>query len=174
MIKFEQLSISHFSLLHKWLNTKHVQEFYALRPWSYAEVEEKYLPYIAGAISVNPYLILYEGTPIGLIQYYSVKEYPWPDQDLPPEIVDHAAGIDLFIGEVAYLGMGLGRKIIEQFLEAHIWPRFKYCLADPYVRNEASIRMFEKAEFERHKVIESKDDLGKCVRLVLMMAEREG
>ena len=29
--------------------------------------------------------------------------------------------------------------------------------------------MFEKAGFKRHKIIESKDALGNCVTLVLMM-----
>lgn len=151
-----------------------MQEFYSLRKWSYAEVEQKYLPRVTGEVSVKPYIIVHEDTPIGLIQTYPVKDHPWKDQDLVPEIVDQAAGIDLFIGEVAYLSKGLGTKIFRQFLEEHIWPRFKYCLSDPDVRNEASVRMFERVGFKRYKVIESEDELGNCVTLLLMMAEREG
>ena len=41
--------------------------------------------------------------------------------------------MDLFIGEESLLSRGIGRQVIQQFIESKIWSKFKYCIIDPDV-----------------------------------------
>lgn len=159
-VEFEPLRESHFNLLHKWLNKPHVQAYYSLRAWTLEEVEEKFLPYVYSERSIKGYIVASSNQPLGYIQSYPLKKYPFKDQDLPAIIVEKAAGIDLFIGEEAKLGEGFGYEIINSFLEKFIWPDYQYCLADPDIRNVASLRLFKKCGFKEHKSIQSNDALG--------------
>jgi len=87
------------------------------------------------------FVILADGTPIGMIQ-------------ISPADQRHAAGpgacsIDLLIGEEASIGVGLGPLVIEAFLRAEALGRlgFSICLADPHADTHRSVRAFEKAGF---------------------------
>lgn len=171
-IHFEPLNESHFDLILRWFNEPHVQAFYSLRPWTYEEVFKKLLPYVRGEKQVSSFIIFFKKHPVGYIQSYPVKDHPWENQDLSEEITQEAAGFDLFIGDVSYLHKGLGSQIVECFLENHIWPHYRYCLADPDVRNEASIRLFQKCGFIEHKQIDSVNALKQKVTLKILMKER--
>jgi aminoglycoside 6'-N-acetyltransferase len=168
-IEFENLKETHFHLIQQWFNKPHVQAFYSLRSWTLEEVHSKLMPYLQGEKQMNCFIIHYNKLPVGYIQSYPIKEHPWENQDLPRDIVQEAAGIDFFIGEQEYLGRGLGCKIILQFLEKHIWPYYRYCLADPDIRNEASVRLLQKSGFVEHKRILAKDALQQNVSLQLFL-----
>ena len=88
-------------------------------------------------------VILAAGSPIGMIQ------------DSPAD-VRHAAGpgaasIDLLIGEVGSIGVGLGPRVIDAFVTTELFVRdsISTCLADPLEDNHRSIRAFENAGFTR-------------------------
>lgn len=172
-LHFEPLNQSHFALIHAWFNKPHVQAFYSLRSWTLEEVQKKLTPYLQGEKPMSCFVIFHAQRPIGYIQRYPVKDHPWDNQALPEEIVRESAGIDLFIGEEDCLGKGLGSEIIQRFLENYIWPEFRYCLADPDIRNQTSIRLFEKCGFEQHKQIASKNALQRKVSLQLFIKERD-
>lgn len=169
-IQFEPLSESHFELIHCWFNRPHVQAFYSLRPWTLEEVRQKLTPYLKGKI--EGFVIYLEKRPIGYIQSCPIQDYPWEGQELPDEIAQEAAGFDLFIGEEEYLGKGVGSQIVDSFLTTHIWPRYRYCLVDPDLRNGASIRLFEKCGFRKHKQIRHQNPLGEQVDLLLYLKRR--
>ena len=59
-------------------------------------------------------------SPIGYIQYYKVKDYPWDNQNLKEDIVKQAAGFDMFIGDETKIGKGLGSKLVSDFLNQFI------------------------------------------------------
>lgn len=171
MIQFTSLDESHFPLLHRWLNAPHVQKFYSLRNWSQDEVARKYLPYLIHEKRVHGFIIFLKSKAIGYIQYYPVKDHPWPKQGFSREIAEQAAGLDLFIGEEQFCGRGYGVEIIEEFLKSYLWPHFRYCIVDPDVGNEASIRLFERVGFQVHKVIHTQAPVGRSVDLQLMILE---
>ena len=144
MIHFEALNESHFALIHEWFNKPHVQAFYSLRAWTLEEVRQKLTPYLHHEKGIKGFVIYLGKYPLGYIQSCPIKDHPWEDQDLPDEIVQEAGGFDLFIGEEKHLGKGIGPQIVTSFLQEHFWPYYRYCLVDPDVRNEASLRLFQK------------------------------
>jgi len=105
---FVPLSESHFALIHEWFNKPHVQAFYSLRSWTLEEVQKKLTPYLQKEKQIRCYIVFRSKYPIGYVQSCLLKDHPWDNQDLPDEIVNEAAGIDLFIGEEECLGKGLG------------------------------------------------------------------
>ena len=174
MIRFEPLQESHFSLLTEWFNKPHVQDFYSLHRWTREEVRARYTPYVRKEKPVNCFIAYLDGNPFAFIQDYAIKDFGWPEQDFTPDMVQKAAGIDLFIGEVSMLNRGLGCELLEAFLQTHVWPRYDFCVVDPEVRNVASQRFFHKCRFKTHKTIHTKDTLERDgfvreVSLVLMV-----
>lgn len=169
---FEPLNESHFGLMLDWFNKPHVQAFYSLREWTYQQVCDKLTPHLHGKKKVHGYVISLWKCPIGYIQSYPIQDYPWENQELPNEMIQEAAGIDLFIGEAEYSGQGLGCQIVDCFLYEHIWPYFRYCLVDPDIKNRASMRLFQKCGFIEHKQIETTNALNEHVTLQLFIKER--
>jgi aminoglycoside 6'-N-acetyltransferase len=109
---------------------------------------------------------------VGYIQSYPLKNNPWEGQDLPEKIILDAAGFDLFLGDANVLRKGLGYQVVNLFLEKYIWPHYRYCLTDPDVRNEASIRLFQKCGFIEHKKIPYLDALKQRTQLQLFIKKR--
>ncbi len=105
---FRPLLLSDVPLMHQWFNLPHIKKFYSLREWTETEVLEKLKPYINGDKPVLGYMILISEKPIGYVQQYKITDYPWPNQNLSEEIIHHAAGMDLFIGDETLIGKGIG------------------------------------------------------------------
>lgn len=120
---------------------------------TFEQVESRYGPAIAGDDPSDHYLILLDGRPIGMIQTYLAEDYA---QEWPIGAESGVAGVDLLIAEEALTGRGLGPRVLRTFLERIVFadPRVVACVAGPDVRNEASIRAFEKAGFRRLEVVE--------------------
>ena len=171
-IRFEPLNESHFSLIHHWFNKPHVQAFYSLRLWTQEEIRKKLAPHLKGEKHIQSFIIYLGKKPVGYIQSYPIKDHPWDNQELSEKIIQAAAGFDLFIGEEENLRKGLGFKVINSFLHQHIWPYYRYCLSDPDIRNEASIHLFQKCGFTKHKKIDTLDALKRTVTLQLFIKER--
>jgi len=147
-----------------------------MHDWTLDEVKSKYLPYVQKEKPVNCFIAYLDEKPFAFIQDYAVKDFGWPEQNLEPDMIQKAAGIDLFIGEVSMLHKGLGSELLEAFLETHVWPRYEFCVVDPELRNLASQRFFQRCGFSEHKTIHTSDTLERDgferdVSLVLMVRE---
>ena len=173
IIKFQKLSYGDVPIIFKWFNLPHVQEYYSLHSWSKDEVLHKFEPYITGEKPISGFLIKIDDKAVGYIQTYKVIDFPWNNQDLSIEIINNSAGIDLFIGDVAFIGKGFGYKIIDQFLAENIWPQFNYCMVDPQINNIPAIRCYEKLGFKQHKIIETKDALNNDTNIMLMIKHKD-
>jgi RimJ/RimL family protein N-acetyltransferase len=114
---------------------------------TFEETEAHYLPTIEGADPTQHYVALLDGEPVGMVQTYLVSDYP--DYAALIEEGEGTAGLDLFIGEEAQTGKGLGSEMIRRFVDEIVFarPETTACAADPNVRNMASLRAFEKAGF---------------------------
>jgi RimJ/RimL family protein N-acetyltransferase len=144
-VSFRPLRREDVPLVHAWRQRAHVRRW-----WSSVETledaERKYLPRIEGREPTDVYLIVADDRPIGMIQTYMVDDYP---SGWPIELEPGVAGVDLFIGEPELIGRGLGTEVIQAFVREIVFanPEATACVADPDVRNLASIRAFEKAGF---------------------------
>ncbi|MCL9683607.1 GNAT family N-acetyltransferase [Legionella maioricensis] len=168
-ITFRPLDFSDIPLMHQWFNEPHVQQFYSFRTWAEDEVLNKLTPYITHTKPVSGFIIVLNESPLGYLQFYKVKDYPWPNQNLPQTIIDNAVGMDVFIGNRQMLGKGLGSRIIKTFIQSKIQPEFQYCIVDPDIKNEAALRCYEKLKFKEHAIIETFDALEQPTKLKLMI-----
>ncbi len=63
-IDFRELLVSDLDLIHKWLNTDYVSQWYGRGQSSHDQVVQKYGAKINGQAHADPFLILYAGTAI--------------------------------------------------------------------------------------------------------------
>jgi RimJ/RimL family protein N-acetyltransferase len=171
-LAFTPLRSEDVALVHEWRQRPHVREW-----WSpvdtLGDVERKYRPRIDGPEPKSVYLIVLAGRPIGLIQTFLVGDYP---EDWPAELEPGTAGVDLFIGDEDLLGRGLGSQVIRAFVREVVFARAgtTACVADPDIRNGASIRAFEKAGFRRAGTFRMPDGPAPQLLLRLERPELEG
>jgi aminoglycoside 6'-N-acetyltransferase len=134
--------------MYEWLRREHVRRWWDERE-SYEDVARHYLPAIEGRKPSDLYLILLDGRPVGFIQTYLVADYP--DFAALVGLGAGVAGVDLFLGEEELTGKGLGTEVLRAFVRDVVFAEAATtaCIADPDVRNTASLRAFEKAGFRR-------------------------
>lgn len=152
---FRPMTMSDLPLMHRWLQTPHVNEWWHEgRGNSLEGVIKKYAPRIRGEQPTAPYLILYGEQPIGYIQTYRIAD--WPDYARHVQADEVAAGLDLFNGESAYLHQGLGPHIIRRFLREVVFadPGVESCIIGPEPDNQAAIRTYARAGFRYLKTIQ--------------------
>jgi RimJ/RimL family protein N-acetyltransferase len=145
-ISFRLVTRDDYPLLLEWHQRPHVEQWWTKRT-TIEEIEEHYGPTIDGTEPTDHCMALLDGEPLGMIQTYLVADYPdYAELIDEPEGV---AGVDLFIGEEAMLGRGLGTEMIRRFTEQIVFarPETTAATADPDVRNTTSMRAFEKAGF---------------------------
>ncbi len=158
LIAFRSLTHDDLPLLHRWLNKPHVQAWYRRGPANLQYVIDKYGKHIDGRLATFCYLILYDAQPIGYIQTYRIADYPNYHRQIG--CGDTAAGVDLLIGERAFVGRGLGSLVIRRFVNEVVFTRLPVdsIVTGPHPGNTASIRAFEKAGFHHLKTILNTDD----------------
>jgi RimJ/RimL family protein N-acetyltransferase len=155
-IFFSPLQEADLPLMHQWLNTPLVSEWWSLdgnhHP-SLEAVERKYPPRINGLEPVDCYLIYYDDQPIGMIQLYRLDDFPVEKEMFGLD--EGCAGVDLFIGEVDYVHQGLGSVIIRQFLTEIVFTdkRISRCVIDPDPENIIAVKAYRKAGFKYVKTI---------------------
>jgi RimJ/RimL family protein N-acetyltransferase len=145
-LAFRRLAADDLPLLHEWLQRPHVARWWSDRS-EYEEVAARYLPAIDGREPTDLYLILLDDRPVGFLETYLVSDYP--EYAALVQVGERVAGVDLFIADAALTGKGVGSEALRAFTEDVVFARETTvaCVADPDVRNAASIRAFEKAGF---------------------------
>lgn len=158
-VGFRQMTPDDLLLMHRWLQTPHVLEWWwgGVAP-SYEDVAEKYGPRIRGQEPTDPYLILHAGQPVGYIQTYRIRDYP--EYAAAVDMDEEASGVDLFIGEADYLHKGLGSHILRRFLRHIVFAPgdVASCIIGPSAANAIAIRAYEKAGFRYLKTIPAENE----------------
>ena len=171
-ISFKKLSEADFPLLLRWLEKSHVKAWWDQEIlWTRKLIQEKYANYVEGYKNENgrnkpiyAYVIYVNDVPVGYIQYYDVQDFANEYQDVIQKFSEKCASFDWYIGEEEYLGKGLGKKILECFLDEHIFQNFDNCCVVSEKINKAALRVYEKCGF---KVI---DEIGE--QFVLMKKKK--
>ncbi|MFK5883150.1 MAG: GNAT family N-acetyltransferase [Candidatus Izemoplasma sp.] len=145
MFSFKKLEVSDFSLLLKWLNSKHVKEYWDTEVYyNDKAIYDKYYPRIIKQ-KIDMFIIFHLNTPIGYIQTYN------EDNIAKYKLTEKAYGIDLYIGNTNFLHKGYGKAIIIEFVEKYIFSNksLNYCVIDPELSNVIAQKAYYKAGF-RH------------------------
>lgn len=162
LLSFRALTMEDLPLIHRWLNTDHVAQWYEVGGVYYPsleQVEARYAPAIRGQMPTQQYLILYDGTPIGPIQTYRIADHP--AYAAAVQVEELAWGVDIAIGEVDYVHRGLGSHILHCFLRDIVFTRSDAtcCVIGPDPSNVIAIRSYEKAGFKYLKTVTVPGDL---------------
>jgi aminoglycoside 6'-N-acetyltransferase len=150
---FRPMNLDDLSLMHRWLNTPHVREWWdALLTLD--AVVAKYTPQILGKEPTRSFIVEAVSRPVGYIQSYRIADYPEYARHLGAG--DRAAGVDLFVGEVEFVGQGCGSAILIEFLRtvlfADEWPT--ECIIGPEIGNHRAIRSYQKVGFSYWKTVQ--------------------
>jgi aminoglycoside 6'-N-acetyltransferase len=167
-ISFTPLAESHFPLLLKWLEASHVKAWWPVDVrWTTELIQDKYGDYVKGYKAlklphgtvkppIHAFIIFCENVPIGYCQFYNRHDFPSDHLSELGELPDSCAGHDWYIGELGYIGHGIGEKVLKLFLEDKIFSKYTNVLVDPDVKNETAIKVYKKAGFV---IVKAKDDV---------------
>jgi RimJ/RimL family protein N-acetyltransferase len=130
----------------------HVRQWWDA-PDDYDEFAAQVIPLLTGRSTKRPFIILYDGRPIGNIQVLRVHAVP--QYHAVYDIEEEAAGIDLYIGDTSHLHRGLGPIILQSFLSEIVFcdPAVVSCIIGPEPENLAAICAYEKAGFQYLKTV---------------------
>ncbi|BCJ32702.1 N-acetyltransferase [Actinocatenispora thailandica] len=153
-------------LVHDWLNRPHVARF-----WQQAWPRDRVRGYLTGLLTDSvsrPMLGLLAGVPVSYWEIYRAIAEP-VGAAYPAEPGD--LGLHVLIGEPALTGRGLGRTLLGAVRDGLFAadPACTRVVAEPDVRNTASVRAFQRAGFTRRGEIELPDKTA-----ALLVAERAG
>lgn len=162
-IGFRKARYDDVELVHKWMNEDHVHPFWQLN-FRFERFEKHYLHALA-----DTHQTLYLGMVDGIVMSY--WEAYWVKGDVieksyTPKSYDQ--GIHLLIGEKDYLGLGYALPLLKTMV------RFQFqhaatakVVAEPDIRNEKMIHIFEKCGFTPISPIQLPDK-----EAMLMFCER--
>jgi aminoglycoside 6'-N-acetyltransferase len=108
----------------------------------------QYGPDVDGMTPTRMWVVEVNGRSIGFVQDYRLSDYP----DFAVLTPDPAAiGVDYAIGEPTWVGRGFGVRVLWAWMlrAAHRFPDATAYFAAPDHRNEPSLRVLDKAGFER-------------------------
>lgn len=154
-ITFKPLKNDHLPLMFQWLQKPHVKIWWDPDlDWTPDLLQEKYGTHADGYYVENgikkplrAFVVEAKNEPVAYVQLYNVHNYPGADAIPKDELAPSSAGLDMFIGEEAFVGKGYGTAILKEFLAQHVAPSHEACFVDPDKKNLQAIRAYEKAGF---------------------------
>jgi aminoglycoside 6'-N-acetyltransferase len=121
---------------------------------------------------VTQAIVELDGEPIGFQQWYALEGEPesMTEYGLVPD--DHAFGIDQFIGESRLHNHGVGTRQVRavvDWLLGGAGPGARRVITDPVVENARAIRCYEKAGFEKVRVLPGHEQIDGLPRASWLM-----
>ncbi|ARO24132.1 GNAT family N-acetyltransferase [Rhizobium sp. S9] len=113
MIDFRSLTEADFPMLCEWLNSPHMRAHYQKTPITIEEVQRKYSERLSPSHPTHCHIACYNGEPFGKLQCYLLRDYP----EFASEMGEHdGVAVDLFIGDVQFIGRGLGKAMLRSYV----------------------------------------------------------
>ena len=155
IIKFREVESKDFKKIHKWLNEKHVREFFQPEEINLEQVISKYQPRLDENHPVKMHMALLDDDTFAYLQSYRVIDFPEHSKTIE-EV--HGFAVDFFIGEPLNINRGLGSQMINSyvsFMAMKVFLDEKVCFASTRKDNFKSIHACKNAGFkEVRSVIE--------------------
>ena len=133
---FQPVTSADFPLLLAWLQRPHVKRW-----WNDDDdTLEKVVRHYGNQAHSKRFIVYQLEKPIGYIQYYLEE--------------DETIGIDIFIGEEALTGRGVGPALMQAFIDLLIeWHQPQALIIDPDPANVRAIRCYEKVGFRHYETV---------------------
>jgi len=153
---FRAITAADLPLVRRWLALPHVLEWWG-------EPQEQYA-LLSGDLrqpSMDQFIFWTAGRPLGYLQSYDLVESTTGFGQQP----GGTRGIDLFIGEPSMIGRRHGSALIRCFVNELIKNGLPRVMTDPDPANGRAVRAYEKAGFEKDRVVQTPD--GPALLMVL-------
>lgn len=151
-LTFKPLSLEDATQLHEWLQLPHVREFWDNGLRTIPQVMEFYFQ----DNGVKRFLFYIDDQPAGYIQSYVVDPSNHYYQYTLPQ--EKTMGVDIFMGNTHYLGKGLAKMILQNFIKQICYDADRI-LIDPESTNARAIHVYQKCGFVKvaECVVENKN-----------------
>lgn len=146
ILSFRPIEEADFPLLYQWVHTPHVKKWWYPDALEWDLFVEKYRKKLHSDSQWG--FIVYCGIhPIGYIQYYDASKIADAFGNCDPV---GTYGMDLYIGDLEFIGKGYGTQILREFMKKITEERSvtKFVI-DPHAANRAAIKTYEKVGFKR-------------------------
>jgi aminoglycoside 6'-N-acetyltransferase len=147
--QFRPMSAEDLPLVRRWLESPYVARWWHNPGEQFALVSED-LDHPA----MDQFIVTADNQPFAYLQCYDPAA--WPDNGLGTH-PDGTRGIDLFIGEPDMIDRGHGPVLIRSFVDRLLQAGTPRAVTDPDPANLRAIRAFEKAGFQKVRLVETPD-----------------
>jgi len=145
---FRRMTAADLTLIQAWLTSPHIREWWG-------DPDEQYA-LVSGDLNdpaMDQYIISLAGSPFGYLQCYELTAWNTGFGPHP----QGTRGIDLFIGKSDMIGLGHGSALLCHFVDDLLRNGSPRVVTDPGPANSRAIRAYEKAGFERNRVVDTPD-----------------
>lgn len=136
-------------LLRHWLGEPHVVQW-----WGKPEEQFDLVSNDLDRPAMEQFIVSREGRAFGYLQCYNPDA--WEGGGLGPQPAG-TRGIDQFIGEADMLNAGHGSGFIRSFIEQLLLAGTPRVITDPGPANARAIHAYERAGFQKHRLIDTYD-----------------
>jgi aminoglycoside 6'-N-acetyltransferase len=145
---FRPMTTADLPLIQRWLTLPHVREWWGDPDQQYALVSGD-----LNEPAMDQYIVLVADSPLGYLQCYDLTEWNsgFGTQPLGTR------GIDLFIGEPMMIERGHGSALLRSFADDRLRKGAPRMVTDPDPVNGRAIRAYQKAGFEKDRMVETPD-----------------
>jgi aminoglycoside 6'-N-acetyltransferase len=146
--QFRPMSEADLPLVRDWLARPHVREWWG-------DPDEQFM-LVSGDMThpaMDQYIVAFDGIPLGYLQCYRMTEWNTGFGPQP----DGTRGIDQMIGVPEMIGRGHGSALIRVFIEDLLAAGTPRVVTDPDPANPRAIRCYEKAGFQRERLVDTPD-----------------
>jgi len=145
---FRPMTLSDLPLIRHWLSSPHVREWWG-------DPQEQYR-LVSGDLdepAMDQYIFSTAGNPFAYLQCYDLTAWNSGFGSHPTG----TRGIDLFIGEPHMIERGHGSALVRCFVDERLQQGAPRIVTDPDPANRRAIRAYEKAGFEKDRMVETSD-----------------
>ena len=145
---FHPMTTADLPLVRRWLSWPHMREWWG-------DPSEQY-GLVSGDLdepAMDQYIFSTAGSPFAYLQCYDLTVW---NSGFGPHPLG-TRGIDLFIGEPNMIGRGHGSALIRCFVDNLLQNGAPRVVTDPDPANSRALRAYEKAGFEKDRMVTTPD-----------------
>ena len=146
---FRPMTARDFEIIRRCLKTSHVEQWWGDPREQFALISED-----LNHPAMDQFIVSHSDRPFAYLQCYDPTA--WPGNGLG-EQPGGTRGIDQFIGEEDMIDRGHGSALIRMFVDGLLKAGTPRTVTDPDPHNARAIRAYEKAGFQKDRLVETPD-----------------